>query len=89
MAAAMQSRDRIVFSNAQEMQVGAIVEDRPARGNADGAPRLRISLNNPLADLSRSGGKPPSVKVTTGAAANCWVKPRNACGKSSSLQRQS
>ena len=52
-------------------------------------PRLRIRLNRPEASLSRSGARPPSVSVTVGATANCWAKPRNACGSSSSRQPQS
>ena len=39
--------------------------------------------------MSRSGARPPRVRVTVGATANCWAKPRNACGSSSSRQPQS
>ena len=35
-------------------------------------PRLRIILNNPLAYLSRSGGKLPSPRLTLGATAKTW-----------------
>src|ERR1700733_14353694 len=52
-------------------------------------PRLRIRLNRPEASFSRSGGRPPRVSVTTGATANIWEKPRNACGSSNSRQPQS
>ncbi len=52
-------------------------------------PRLRIRLNSPEANFSRSGGITPSVSVTVGATANCCEKPRNACGISNSRQPQS
>ena len=52
-------------------------------------PRLRIRLNRPEANFSRSGGITPRVSVTVGATANCWEKPRNACGINSSRQPQS
>ena len=41
-------------------------------------PRLRIILNSPLAYLSRSGGRLPRPRLTLGATANTWGKPRNA-----------
>ena len=46
-------------------------------------------LNSPLAYLSRSGGRLPRPRLTLGATAKTWGKPRSTCGRRSSAAPQS
>ena len=75
-----------MLGNAQEMQIGPVVENRAAGRDADAPPRLRISVKRPLAALTRSGESPPRASVTVDAMANGVAKPRNASGHSISSQ---